>query len=155
IFALLYARSPLVYWHAVEQHVMPQACASFHAAGYECSFLTSGSVDYLRMNEFLKAPAFDRVEVYNQANGWPADFGRRESYPQINNCPNDARVVLGGAKQILQSDRPKFVMLFLMSTHFPYPYPPECEHHRPVMPADQLLRATPRQRDEVLNRYRN
>jgi Sulfatase len=155
IFALLYARSPLIYWHAVDQHVMPQACASFHAAGYECSFLTSGSVDYLRMNEFLKAPAFERVEIYNQANGWPAESSRRDYSRQMNNWPNDDRVVLRRAKQILQSDRPQFLMLFLMSTHFPYSYPPGCECHRPVIAADQLLRATPRQKNEVLNRYRN
>lgn len=155
IFALLYARSPLIYWHAVEQHVMPQACASFHAEGYECNFLTSGSIDYLRMNDFLKAPAFDRVEIYNQANAWPAENGRRDYSRQMNNWPSDDRIVLRRAKQILQSDRPQFVMLFLMSTHFPYPYPPECEHHRPVIAADELLQATPRQRDEVLNRYRN
>jgi membrane-anchored protein YejM (alkaline phosphatase superfamily) len=138
IFTLLYARAPLQYQETVGK-VEPQACASFHRAGYECSFLTSGAVEYLRMNEFLCQPAFDRVEVCNHQDDWP----------------NDDRVVLRRARQILASDRPQFLTMFLMSTHFPYRYPLEYERHRPVIPADKMLQATPGQREEALNRYRN
>lgn len=138
IFTLLYARSPLQYADAVGK-VEPQACTSFHRAGYECSFLTSGTVEYLRMNEFLRRPAFDRVEVCNHLDDWP----------------NDDRGVLRRSRQILRSDRPQFLTMFLMSTHFPYRYPPEYERHRPVVPADKMLQATPGQREEALNRYRN
>lgn len=138
IFTLLYARTPLQYSDTVGA-VEPQACVSFRRCGYECNFLTSGTIDYLRMNEFLRRPAFERVEVCNHQDDWP----------------NDDRVVLRRARQILKSDRPQFLMMFLMSTHFPYRYPPDYERHRPVAPADRMLQATRGQREEALNRYRN
>jgi membrane-anchored protein YejM (alkaline phosphatase superfamily) len=138
IFTLLYARTPLQYGDTVGV-VEPQACVSLRRCGYECNFLTSGAIDYLRMNEFLRGPAFERVEVCNHQDDWP----------------NDDRVVLRRARQILQSPRPQFLMMFLMSTHFPYRYPPEHERHRPVVPAERMLRATRGLRDEALNRYRN
>src|SRR5262245_14063717 len=138
VFTLLYARSPFQYTDTVGK-VKPQACVSLHRDGYECSFLTSGAVEYLRMNEFLRQPAFDRVEVCNHQDDWP----------------NDDRVVLRRARQILAGDRPQFLTMFLMSTHFPYRYPLEYERHRPVIPADKMLQATPGQREEALNRYRN
>ncbi len=138
IFTLLYARSPLQYADTVSK-IEPQTCTSLRGAGYGCNFLTSGTIDYQRMNEFLRRPAFERVEVCNHQDDWP----------------NDDRVVLRRARQILRSQQPQFLMMFLMSTHFPYRYPPEYERHRPVLPADKMLQATPGQRVEALNRYRN
>lgn len=138
IFTLLYARTPMQYAETVSR-IEPQTCVSLRGAGYQCNFLTSGAIDYLRMNEFLQKPAFDRVEVCNHQDDWP----------------NDDRVVLRRARQILRSEQPQFLMMFLMSTHFPYRYPPEQERHRPVLPAEQMLQATPGQREEALNRYRN
>ncbi len=139
IFALLFARSPMLYWRAVETGAVPQACASFHAAGYECNYLASNNIDYLRMSEFLKTPVFDRVEMCNHEHDWPTDD----------------RIALRRAKQLLSNDKPQFVMVFLTSTHFPYRYPPNYERHRPVIAADQVIRATPSQKMELLNRYRN
>lgn len=138
IFTLLYGRTPLQYWDSVGR-VEPQACVSFRRCGYECNFLTSGTIDYLRMNEFLRRPAFERVEVCNHQDDWP----------------NDDRVVLRRARQLLHSDRPQLLMMFLMSTHFPYRYPSDYERHRPVVPADKMLQATRGQREQALNRYRN
>jgi membrane-anchored protein YejM (alkaline phosphatase superfamily) len=53
-------------------------------------------------------------------------------------------------------DRPQFVMVFLMSTHFPYAFPPEWDMHRPSA-AEMLTEANWKSFDAgvLYNRYRN
>jgi membrane-anchored protein YejM (alkaline phosphatase superfamily) len=138
VFALVHARHPLVYFPTLDAGVKPQACASFQHAGYECSFITSGTTQWQRMGDYLNTRHFDRVEEHP------------------HNDPTAGDVVLTRRiRHLLRSDKPQFIVAFFMSTHFPYCYPRAFERHLPVLDAGRLLGASPAQRPEIWNRYRN
>lgn len=145
LFTLLYGRSPLVYNPTVDAGVPPQTAYTLRKSGYECSFLTSGDcTNFRKMDRFLNDQQFDRLIIENGAD-WH-DWPERDSK------------TLAHARRILHTNngKPQFVMAFLMSTHFPYAFPPDFDKHQPSG-ADVVTRSNWREMDtEVLyNRYRN
>lgn len=138
LFALLYGRSPLLYQATLDAQVPPQACETFRRAGYACTFLSSGTTDWMRMNEYLCAPHFDCVELH-QDTTWP----------------DDDRTLLCRIGQLAKADKPQLIVAFFMSTHLPYVYPPEFEHHRPVVPPEEVVATAKARRSQIMNRYRN
>ncbi len=120
LFALLYGRSPLVYNPTVDANIPPQTTHTLRASGYDCTFVTSGDcTNFRKMDRFLNEQRFDRV-ILEDGNDW-------------RDWPERDRRALFRVRDILQKahDKPQFVMVFLMSTHFPYSFPPEWDVHQP------------------------
>ncbi len=142
IFALVHSRHPVMYDATLDSGIRPQMCRAFHNSGYRCSFTTSGTINWNKMDLFVNAPMFDQVLV--ELDG---DFPSRD------------RKVLGHVERILQTSRgrPQLVVAFLMSTHFGYFYPPEFERFTPTCTlASSLSGLNPAQhRAKLSNRYRN
>ena len=149
MFSLLFARPPLHYGETLDVGHAAPVCATLGRAGYERSFLSAVSVQWERMNDFIHPTNFDRIETCE--NPWSAlDF---------NNWIAGDRVALRRARQLLQSEKPQFVVVFLMASHLPYACPPEYERHRPVPPGRSLMESFLSKRltdrEAVRRRYRN
>jgi hypothetical protein len=142
IFSLLYGRSPFVYDVTLKAGTPPQLPRTFRKSGYQCSFVTSGSVSWMGMDHFINEAHFDRV-ILEENGTWP---------------DRDRTVLRGHIPRILREGdgRPQLIVAFLMSSHFNYEYPKEYEKFRPVIDTwsvtDPSLRRLKR---EVYNRYRN
>jgi hypothetical protein len=139
MFGLLYARSPLVYHTTLDAQIPPQACETLRRAGYECSYLSSGTIQWMRMNEYIRPETFEHIST-DERPDWVR--GDREILAQV-------RERLAAAKQ------PQFIVCFLMSTHFPYLYSDEFATHGPVVPPEDVCSSTIERRAEVTNRYLN
>lgn len=137
VFGLLYARSTILYHNTLDAGIPPQACATLRAAGYECSYMTSATVTWMRMHEFIRRGPFDRV-VTDERPDWVA---------------GDRAILALLREQLRRASRPQFIVCFLDSTHFPYLYPPEFARHAPVLPADAVPSVSDRK--AVANRYHN
>ena len=142
VFSLLYGRSPFVCERHLDAGIEPQSCVTLRRSGYNCHFFSCGTVRWWRMDTFINPTTFDDVHVAPEADWAKGD-----------------RRVLREVGEILRSrpDKPKFVVAFLVSTHYPYMYPPECEHHTPVLTdftaPDLHLRQS--LREPLKNRFRN
>ncbi|MBL8827123.1 MAG: sulfatase-like hydrolase/transferase [Planctomycetaceae bacterium] len=139
LFGLLYARSPLVYHTTLDAQTTPQACETLRRAGYECSYIASGTIQWMRMNEYIRPPAFQHIST-DERPDWVR--GDRDVLAKV-------REQLAAAKQ------PQFIVCFLNATHFPYLYPTEFATHAPVVPPEDVCSSTIERRAEVMNRYRN
>jgi arylsulfatase A-like enzyme len=141
LFSLLYGRSSLAYDFTLDARVPPQAPLTFRQSGYRTTFLTSGCVNWMRMDEFINEKQFDKVILQSSAH-WP----------------EDDRTILRSVERLARDNngQPQFIVAFTMSTHCDYQYPKEYERHRPVIDGfrftDSHLRG---RRPEILNRYRN
>ncbi len=143
LFTLLYSRSPLTYNASLDKKLPPQTAFTLRANGYENYFITSGDCrGFRRMDEYLCEDYFDEVIIENGKNwrDWP---------------DRDRRSLLRVKELASSGNKPRFVMAFLMSTHFPYPFPPEFNDLQPS--GDHVSRANWTKSDpQVLhNRYKN
>jgi hypothetical protein len=142
IFGLLYGRTPLVYDVTLNASTPPQLPRTFRKSGYQCSFITSGAVNWLGMDKFINEEHFDQV-ILEENGTWP---------------DRDRAILRGHIPSILREGKgqPQLIVAFLMSSHFNYEYPQEYEKFRPVIDSfsvtDPNLR---RLRTEIYNRYRN
>jgi membrane-anchored protein YejM (alkaline phosphatase superfamily) len=150
LFSLLFSRVPLFYDAALDADPTPPATRLFRELGYRSTFVSSGENEsWKRMDEFLREPAFDevRLETASAALLW-------------KQWPDCDRRTLEAIRQVVRQPGPHFVVGFLMTTHFPYPYRPEFARFAPVSHEDeirswsQLFRAR-LDRDKLWNRYRN
>lgn len=143
LFHLLYGRSPLTFNAVLDRKLPPQATVSMRASGYECSYITSGPfAHWRRMGEMVNETTFDRVEIKDGVDWqtWPV---------------RDRAVLDRAAELITTSDRPQFIVCFLLTTHFPYPSPKEFHIHQPV--GDNVDRSNWTTVEPAIlhNRYRN
>lgn len=150
LFALLQGRHPLVYDAVLDAGTAPAAVESFRSLGYRTAFVSSGEIEaWKRMDRFLGAPPFDEVQLHVA-----------QELPLWKQWPDCDRRTLAAIRALLAEPGPHFIVGFLMTTHFPYPYPPAFERFEPVSHEDdlldwaQLFRA-PLERDLLWNRYRN
>ena len=150
LFSLLHARLPLVYDAVLDRGGPPTAVALFRQLGYRSAFVSSGEIEaWKRMDQFLGTPAFDEVILHTA-----------ERDPLWKQWPDCDRQTLASIRALAEQPGPHFIVGFLMTTHFPYPYPPDFERFTPVsheddLPSwDQLFRA-PLDREKLWNRYRN
>jgi hypothetical protein len=143
LFGLLYSRSAAVYGQTLDARIAPQTTASLRNSGYECHFLTSGGCQgFRRMGEYLCEPYFDSTAQISGSGfrDWP---------------DRDPRVLARVREVATQpAGKPQFIMAFIMSTHFPYAFPPEFAKHLPVGEVDRAnwQSAEPA---VLYNRYRN
>lgn len=119
LFELLYGRSCLAYSITLNARILPQSGVTFRRSGYRTTYLsTLDDTKRLRGGEFLNRRAFDRVDVSPHANWNDGD-----------------RWVISEAQRTLREahGQPQFLVLFLGSTHHPYPSPPDAQKFQPVM----------------------
>ncbi len=150
LFSLLDSRLPLVYDAVLDHGGPPTAALLFRQLGYRSAFVSSGEIDaWKRMDQFLGKPAFDEVILHTAKQA-----------PLWKQWPDCDRQTLASIRVLAGQPGPHFIVGFLMTTHFPYPFPNEFEHFGPVsheddLPSwDQLFRA-PLDREKLWNRYRN
>ena len=148
LFSLLFGKSPLVYETTLDAKVAAQLPHTLRRNGYRSSLLSSSALDWQRMEDFLSERNFDEI-VIEALGPWP---GR------------DARTLAHLRQRIDDSQGgPRFLLAFLMSTHYRYAYPPTHERHLPVVETGvlslQRLLASKdtgaRYRQGLRNRYRN
>jgi hypothetical protein len=139
LFCLLYGRSPLLYDATLDAGVPPQFCVTFRNSGYAATYISSSPIPWIRMEEFINERTFDRLIVEDNGD-WPGD---------------DSAVLAHVLRESRRDDRPQLIVAFLMSTHYPYLYPPRWERRTPVMPPEQVIQATPADRELLRNRYFN
>ena len=150
LFSLLFSRLPLFYDAVLDANPAPNATRLFRELGYRTAFVSSAENEsWKRMDEFLNEQSFDRV-VLETAKETPL-------WKQWADCD---RRTLAAIRRIVDEPGPHFIVGFLMTTHFPYPYPDAFARFGPVSHEDdlgswdQLFRA-PLDRDKLWNRYRN
>ncbi len=150
LFSLLHARLPLSYDAVLDGGGPPPAASLFRQLGYRSAFVSSGEIEaWKRMDHFLGKPAFDEVILHTATRD-----------PLWKQWPDCDRQTLESIRALASEPGPHFIVGFLMTTHFPYPFPPEFERFSPVsheddLPSwDQLFRA-PLDREKLWNRYRN
>jgi hypothetical protein len=150
LFSLLYARLPLVYDVVLDGGRPPAAVELFRQLGYRSAFVSSGEIEaWKRMDQFLGERVFDRVILHTATRA-----------PLWKQWPDCDRQTLDSIRRLASEPGPHFIVGFLMTTHFPYPYPEAFGRYGPVshedeLPSwDQLFRA-PLDREKLWNRYRN
>jgi membrane-anchored protein YejM (alkaline phosphatase superfamily) len=145
LFALLYGRSPLVYHSVLDAGVRPQLCETLRHSGYRCGYFSGHPKVWFRREEYINDRTFDEF-VHDDTGDW-----NQWDRTALKNLVRAARAT---------GKKPLFGMVFLMSSHFEYQYPPEYERHLPVT-RDLTWETTrmsvlgPESREPLLNRYRN
>lgn len=151
LFALLYGRSPLAYDTVLDAPRGDHAAELFRRLGYRTFFLSSGGIEaWKRMDEYLNREIFDELQLFRAASGqvW-------RDWPQ-----NDRRLLDATRGYLESASQPVFIVAFLMSLHFPYPYPAAYQRFQPVSHEDRILDwkslfAARLDRTKLWNRYRN
>lgn len=148
LFALLHSRNPLLATQTLNSGLPAQLCRTFRQSGYQAHLLSSGEVEWQRMEEFMSDRNFDELQIDLQDN-WP---------------DRDLRALDRISRLSEHSDgKPNFVVAFLMSSHYDYRYPPEYEKYTPTSSGAnfsfvELQAANPTDsslRTAWLNTYRN
>jgi len=150
LFSLLYSRLPLVYDVVLDGGRPPTAVDLFGQLGYRSAFVSSGGIEaWKRMDQFLSERVFDRVILHTATRA-----------PRWKQWPDCDRQTLDSIRELASEPGPHFIVGFLMTTHFPYPYPAGFERFGPVSHEDELpnwdqLFRAPLDREKLWNRYRN
>ncbi len=150
LFSLLYSRLPLVYDVVLDAGLPTTAVDLFRQLGYRSAFVSSGGIEaWKRMDQFLGERVFDRVILHTATRA-----------PRWKQWPDCDRQTLDSIRKLASEPGPHFIVGFLMTTHFPYPYRAGFERFAPVSHEDdlpnwdQLFRAR-LDRGKLWNRYRN
>lgn len=143
MYSLLYGRSHLTYHETLDHHVPPLLFTWLRSLGYEVGYYTGHPITWLRREEFLSKESVDRF-VHDDTGDW-IDWDRRALASMV--------------AHVKEATRPTFSLVFLMSSHFEYRYPPAYELHRPVANSkfgvSEVTALGPDDRIPHLNRYRN
>jgi membrane-anchored protein YejM (alkaline phosphatase superfamily) len=140
LFALLYGRSPLFYFETIDSEEPPTLPFQLQKWGYTTHFLSCTDMRWREMERFMGSPHFS-VE--------------RSRDKTLEACD---RKVMSRAVGLLEPGprEPRFVFVFLMSTHFGYHYPEGTGPFEPALPPPNALALNAeRDRGALLNRYRN
>jgi membrane-anchored protein YejM (alkaline phosphatase superfamily) len=145
LFSLLYGRSPLVFHATLDGGAPPTACEIFRRSGYETAYYTGHPKVWMRRELYINERTFDTFARDDQGNWY--DW--------------DRKALATAAARANQTDgKPVFALVFLMSSHFEYRYPPSYERHLPVdrestWAASRMVSLGARAREGLWNRYRN
>ena len=140
LFAILYGESPLRYFDAMAYDEVPILASVLRSLGYTTHLLSCGDFKWRGMERFMGPPHFD-VEQFSEKS--------------LDEC--DQKAATRAAALLSDSRRrPRFVVLFLLSTHFGYSFPSDMSPFRPFLNNPNALDIDPaRDREELHNRYRN
>jgi len=150
LFSLLYGRTALGFDRTLDSGVPPQMLVSLRRSGYRLLFVTAGEIKgFRRMDQFMGSPPFDEVVSAgdiqpDSMKDWPASDRRKLAL--VTKTLNSA------------SRTPLFIMVYLMSSHFSYAFPPEFhifKHSRSTLhfmsPRDDMLKqSSARYKNSVL-----
>jgi membrane-anchored protein YejM (alkaline phosphatase superfamily) len=140
LFALLYGRSPLFYFETLDSKEPPTLPFQLKEWGYTTHYLSCSDTHWREMDRFIGPPHFS-VE--------------RSRGRTLEDCDGK---MMSRAAELLESDSraPRFVLAFMMSTHFGYHYPEGAGAFAPALPPPNALALNAeRDRGALLNRYRN
>ncbi len=146
LYGLLYARLPLFYDRDLDDEVRPQMTASFGASGYETLFMASARfVGWRRMEDYLNTRNFDEVLAPT------ADWRSTKQWVK------DDRWMFGELRARLakREERPRLMVAFATSTHYPFEFPPEFDRHTPSGQEVSYENWMQLDRAQLVNRYRN
>jgi phosphoglycerol transferase MdoB-like AlkP superfamily enzyme len=150
IYSLLFGRAGITYHGTLQRKTPAQLCLSLERSGYRRSFVTSGEMAaWRRMDEIFNSANFDSVVRVPNSSG-------KKWLTSSDDWPSDDRWKLNETLRIVSqaSVKPQFVFTFLMSTHYPYVYPPEFQRFTPFdMPS--LMRWSRSDMEILRNRYKN
>jgi hypothetical protein len=140
LFALLYGRSPLLYFETLDTKEAPTLPSRLRKWGYSTHYLTCSDVRWREMDRFMGSEHFS-VERMTGAS--------------FDVC--DRKVVSRAIELLKPGERPpRFILTFMMSTHFDYHFPPDGELFRPSAPPPNALQLdATRDFKSLFNRYRN
>jgi len=147
LFALLYARLPLFYDRELDHETRPQMTASFGASGYDTLFAASAKfAGWRRMEDYLNTRNFDEV-ITPDTTDWRS----------TKQWVKDDRWMFAELRRRLEAPRtrPRLVVAFATSTHYPFEFPPEFDRHRPSGAEVSYENWMQLDRDQLANRYRN
>lgn len=168
VFSLVYGRVGLAYDRVLDRKIPPQLTESLRHSGYRSSYITGGPHwGWGRMDEFLNETYFDEVLVATDFTGTAEESilkSKRtvlQKVPKVvkggtedpDSWPKTDRLALALAKKTLteRTGQPRFILLFLMSTHYPYPF---LERFAKFQPCAPLLHPFSDQKN-LINRYKN
>ena len=142
LYSLLYGRSAVNYFASLRANVAPPLARRLAEVGYKNHYLTAGDPAWLEMENFL-GPGHFETETFaaHGSSNWQRD-----------------RAGVDRARALLRepSEQPRFLVVFLMSTHFGYEFPPEQAFFQPSAPSPNALDPQlSEQRASILNRYKN
>jgi hypothetical protein len=147
LFTLLYGRTALNYEQTIAKGIPPQICESLRKSGYWCSYVSSVEHRGFRMmGGFINDKTFDTVVMET-----------RPQWGDWRDWPDADRRVFDRVRQIIADGgaTPQFVVAFLMSTHYPYAFPPEFETYKPSNVETFVKNWKLVFPDQLFNRYKN
>jgi len=120
----------------------PELFPAFSANGYTSRFLAASSVDWMGLRDQVFGDVKQSLET-----DWP---------PGLTGEQKDA-AMLDEARRFVASagDRPVFLFLFFVGTHFNYSYPPRSAIFSPVWDGEGVLKASAAPGELILARGRN
>lgn len=121
-YALLHGRLPLEHPARAQraERSRPALVRLLRAAGYRSTLVASCPFDWQRMDAYFDVPPFDAQHIHAGELSWP-DRDRA--------CLESVRRILADAE-----GRPQLVVVFLMSTHWSYAFPPSYAQGRAFEP---------------------
>ncbi len=157
IFERHYALAPTTYFtvfgliFGLEAHKLdavvgawrkPLLFRAFSANGYQSKFLAASSVDWMGLRDQVFGDVKQSLET-----DWPHDLNPEQTDAAML---KEARRFVGQA-----SDKPVFLFLFFVGTHFNYTYPERAAKFSPVWNGGGILKASAAPGNLILNRARN
>jgi arylsulfatase A-like enzyme len=144
LFALLFARNPLLYDWTLDGKSPPCATRAFSELGYTTAYFSGQPETWRRAEEFVNARTFHEYH-HDDRGGW---------------VEWDERALRGLTELARSSERPVFGVAYLMSSHFEYQFPPRYEIDRPAASASAWPKTDMRglgaaDAAVLRNRYRN
>jgi membrane-anchored protein YejM (alkaline phosphatase superfamily) len=144
MFSLLYGRSALMYHSTLDAHVPPVLLEVGHRLGYRSAYFSGQPRTWMRMEEFVNEHTFDDF-AFDDSGSW-VDWDRRAFANLL--------------RQLRRPEHPPSIsIVYLMSSHFEYQYPPEYERHTPVAQGMKWRLTSfpvgPEARIPIQNRYLN
>jgi hypothetical protein len=146
LFSLFYGRSPLGYYQTLDRNIPPQLLESLRRSGYWITFLTSGETKGFRsLDRFLNDTYCDEVAAVGNYD--PENIKRQV---------DTDRGKLARLLSIVSTTKrqPQCVFFYLLSSHWPYSFPPEFQRFKDVAGFWQFLSPW-EQIQGHLNRYAN
>lgn len=142
VFGLLFGLQAQKLDAVVGSGRRPELFPAFTANGYTSRFLAASSVDWMGLREQVFGDVKQSLET-----DWPPGLSPDQKDEAML---DEARRFVSGA-----GDKPAFVFLFFVGTHFNYSYPPRSAKFAPVWDGAGVLKATSTPGELILARARN
>jgi hypothetical protein len=117
LFSMFYSRAPLAYHETLDRKIPSQFFTSLRRSGYRITFLTCGEIQ-----------GFRKVDSYINKDTCDAILSKgRFELSASKEWPDTDRGKLEWARNAVQGcDRqPQFIFFYVVSSHYPYEFPPE------------------------------